>query len=174
MAVLSACSLGHFVFNFRYKVPRAMNFNKTRELSKEFDFKERRCIPGNNYFKDRQKLKQNVENIPFVGIEISQTNKDAKGVLISSIIAGSPAEKAGLLPKDIITTFAGETVNNPEELYLQLLKHKVGDNIKITVSRNEQSIELNLTLSERPKTIKNIDKDEQTGPQDSGQTDKQT
>jgi len=35
----------------------------------------------------------------------------------------------------------------------------VGDNVKLTVSRNGQSLELNLTLSGLPNSIKNVEKD---------------
>ena len=158
-AVLSGCSLGHFAFNFKHKVPRGMNFNEKQNLREEFNFKDRQYNPENNSFKNKHMFKQNIENAPFVGIEMSQTTKDVKGVLVNSVIAGSPAEKADIKPKDIITAFDGKAVNNPSELYSQVLSHKVGDNVKLTVSRNGQSLELNLTLSGLPNSIKNVEKD---------------
>lgn len=174
MAVLSGCSLGHFVFNFKYKIPHGMNFNEKRKLPEEFNFKDKQCNPKNNFFKNKHMFKQNVENIPFMGIEMSQTNKDVKGVLVNSVITGGPAEKAGIKPQDIITAFDGKAVNSPYELYSQVLSHKVGDNIKLTVSRNGQSLELNLTLSGLPNSIKNVEKDKRNNLQNSGQENKQT
>ena len=162
MTVLSACSLGYFAFNFKNKISHGMNFNEKRDLSEEFNFKDRQCNPENNFFKNKHMFKQNTENTPFVGIEMSQTTKDVKGVLVNSVITGSPAEKAGIKPQDIITAFDAKTVNNPYELYSQVLSHKVGDNVKLTVSRNGQNLELNLTLSGLPNNIKNIEKDKQT------------
>jgi C-terminal processing protease CtpA/Prc len=174
MAVLSGCSLGHFAFNFKYKMPDRMNFNEKRKIQEEFNFKDRQCNPENNSFKNKHMFKQNLENIPFVGIEMYQTTKDVKGVLVNSVITGSPAEKAGIKPQDIITAFDSKAVNSPYELYSQVLSHKVGDNVKLTVSRNGQSLELNLTLSGLPESIKNLEKDKQNNSQNSEQENKQT
>ena len=159
MVVLSGCSLGHFAFNFKHRIPNGMNFNEKRNLREEFNFKDRQRNPENNYFKNKHMFKQNAQSIPFMGIEMFQTTKDIQGVLVNSAIAGSPAEKAGIKPQDIITAFDGKAVNSPYELYSQVLSHKVGDNVKLTVSRNGQSLELNLTLSELPNSIKNVEKD---------------
>jgi len=174
MAALSACSLGHFAFNFKHKIPNGMNFNEKRKLPEEFNFKDKQCNLENNFFKNKHRFKQNVENIPFVGIEMSQTTKDVKGVLVNSVIVGSPAEKAGIKPQDIITAFDAKAVNSPYELYSQVLSHKVGDNVKLTVSRNGQSLELNLTLSGLPNSIKNVEKDKRNSLQNSEQENKQT
>ena len=174
MTVLSACSLRQFAFNFKYKVPKGISLNEKRKLSEEFKFKNKQCNPENNFFKNKRMFKKNVENIPFVGIEMSQTTKDVKGVLVNSVITESPAEKAGIKPQDIITAFDGKAVNSPFELKTQVLSHKIGDNVKLTVSRNGQNQELNLTLSGLPNNLKNIDKDKQNSLQNSEQESKQT
>ena len=172
MAVLSGCSLGHFAFNFKHKVFRGMNFNEKQISPEKFNFKDRQYNPKKNYFKNKHMFKQNAENIPFMGIEMSQTTKDVKGVLVNSVITGSPAEKADIKPQDIITAFDGKAVNSPYELYSQVLSHKVGDNVKLTVNRNGQSLELNLTLSGLADSIKNIKKDKQNSLQNLEQENK--
>ncbi|MBE3089941.1 MAG: hypothetical protein IMZ45_02755, partial [Actinobacteria bacterium] len=65
-------------------------------------------------------------------------------------------------------------VNSPHELQAQVLSHKAGDNIKLTVSRNGQSLELNLTLAGLPNNMKNIEKDKQNSLQNPEQENKQT
>ena len=172
MAVLSGCSLGHFAFNFKHKIPHGMNFNEKRKSPEKFNLKDRQCNLENNSFKNKHMFKQNGENGPFMGIEMSQTNKDVKGVLVNSVITGSPAEKAGIKPQDIITAFDGKAVNSPYELYSQVLSHKVGDNVKLTVSRNGQSLELSLTLSGLLNSIKNVEKDKRNSLQNSEQENK--
>jgi len=69
--------------------------------------------------------------------------------------------------QDIITAFDGKAVNSPYELYSQVLIHKVGDSVKLTVSRNGQSLELNLTVSGLSDSIKNVEKDKQNSLQNS-------
>ena len=96
---------------------------------------------------------------------MSQASKDVKGVLVNSVITGSPAEKAGIKPQDIITAFDGKALNSPYELYSLVLSHKVGDSVKLTVSRNGQSLELNLTLAGLPNSLKNIEKDKRNSLQ---------
>ena len=174
MAVLSGCSLGNFAVNFKHKVFRGMNFNEKQISPEKFNFKDRQSNPGNNRFKNKHMFKQNIENIPFVGIEMSQKTKDVKGVLVISVITASPAEKAGIMPQDIITTFDGKAVDNPYEFKAQVFSYKVGDNVKLTVSRNGQSLELNLTLSGLPNGPNSIEKNKQNCCQNSKQEDKQT
>jgi len=174
LAILSGCSLGHFAFNFKNKISHGMNFNEKRNLPEKFNFKDRQRNPENNYFKNKHMFKQNAQSIPFMGIEMFQTTKDIQGVLVNSAIAGSPAEKAGIKPQDIITGFDGVAVNNPIELKLLVRSHEVGDTIKLTVSRNGQSLELNLTLSGLPDSIKNIEKDKRDSLQNPEKENKQT
>ena len=174
LVILSGCSLGHFAFNFKNKISHGMNFNEKRNLPEKFNFKDRQRNPENNYFKNKHMFKQNAQSIPFMGIEMFQTTKDIQGVLVNSAIAGSPAEKAGIKPQDIITGFDGVAVNNPIELKLLVRSHEVGDTIKLTVSRNGQSLELNLTLSGLPNIIKNVEKDKRNSLQNSEQENKQT
>jgi C-terminal processing protease CtpA/Prc len=172
MAVLSGCSLGRFAFNFKQRIPHGMYFNEKRIPSEEFNFKDRQCILRSNRFKNKHMFRQNLENIPFVGIEMSQKTKDIKGVLVNSVVTASPAEKAGVMPQDIITTFDGKAVDNPYEFKAQVFGHKVGDNVKLTVSRNGQSLELNLTLSGLPDGPNNVAKNKQNCCRDLEQENK--
>jgi C-terminal processing protease CtpA/Prc len=160
MAALSGCSLGRFGFKFKHMGLNSRNFNEKQESQEKSNFKNKKM------------LKQNSENIPFIGIEMSQPSKDIKGVLVNSVIVGSPAETAGIKVQDIITAFDSQPVNNPVELYNQVLKHKVGDIIKITVSRNGQNLELSLTLASKQDIVKNIEQNKQNSQQDSGQDKK--
>lgn len=59
-----------------------------------------------------------------------------------SIVVGSPAEKAGLKEKDIITKIDGTAIDENNSLTSLIGKHKVGDEVTLTVLRDgkEQSI----------------------------------
>ena len=172
MAVLPGCSLGHFAFNFKQKISHGMNCNEKRILPEEFNFKGRQCILRSNRLKNKHMFKQNLEDIPFVGIEMSQKTKDIKGVLVNRVVTASPAEKAGVMSQDIITTFDGKAVNNPYEFKAMVFNHKVGDDVKLTVSRNGQNLELNLILSGLPDGSKSIEKNKQNCYRDLEQENK--
>lgn len=68
----------------------------------------------------------------------------------SPIISGSPADKAGLQEKDIITEIDGVTVDQTHSLLSLLGRHAVGDKVTITVIRNGDGMKLDATLEAAP------------------------
>jgi len=85
---------------------------------------------------------------PFMGIEMGQNSSNIKGVYIKSIVAGKPAEQAGIKQGDIITEFDGVKTETPYELLAQVIRHNVGDSVTIKISRDDKIIDTNLTLVE--------------------------
>jgi len=84
------------------------------------------------------------------------------GVLVSGVIQGSPADKAGLLPGDIIVKLAGYdvTVQFNEELPLfnQVVNERtIGQKVPIVIMRDNREILLYIAPQEReylrPKTV---------------------
>jgi S1-C subfamily serine protease len=73
--------------------------------------------------------------------------KQAKGALVNSIIKGSPADKAGMLQGDVITSLNGAEVKDPSHLQRLVAEAGVGKTAKVTVFREGKSIELNMTLA---------------------------
>ena len=73
------------------------------------------------------------------------------GALITEVIKGSPAEKAGLLAQDIITAVNGRTIKSGEALRAQLDGYEAGTVVKLTIQRPENNsykeIEIRVTLS---------------------------
>ncbi len=72
-----------------------------------------------------------------------------KGVKIGSIIANSPAEKAGLKVDDIIISVDKQTVNDLRTYSNVLKKYKEGDTINITVLRQNKKKIFKLKLTAR-------------------------
>ncbi len=65
--------------------------------------------------------------------------KKPGGILLTKVLSGSPAERAGLAVGDIITEINGTRVQDKVH-YLQLLRNYVkGQKLKITVYRNKKS-----------------------------------
>lgn len=90
-------------------------------------------------------LKPNFEVVPrgFVGIEFD----DAGGsVMVKKVLPGSPAEKAGFKPGDVIEAIKATNVGTGEDLAKALAKAGVGTKLRITVKRDGQTQELNLEL----------------------------
>jgi len=84
---------------------------------------------------------------PFLGFQPDETAPDCR---IKEIFPNSPSEKAGLLPGDLITSFDGQKVPNFGELMLKLGSHKPGDEVRIDVKRDGETVKLKITIGRRP------------------------
>src|SRR5215203_98366 len=88
-----------------------------------------------------------------------------KGVLVDSIVKDGPADKVGVNGSitdqygkkhggDIITAIDGRIVNQNEDLISYIAENKkVGDKITLTIYRNGQFLDLEMTLQERPSPL---------------------
>lgn len=64
----------------------------------------------------------------------------------SAIISGSPADKAGLKEKDIITAVNGVKIGSAGSLSTLIGEYKPGDTVQLTVIRGGNEIAVNVTL----------------------------
>jgi len=75
------------------------------------------------------------------------------GALIEDVAAGGPADDAGVQAGDFITAIDGITVKNFDQLISYLFTSKSpGETVTLTVIRNGQEMQIDLTLGTRPKT----------------------
>lgn len=72
------------------------------------------------------------------------------GALIGEVVPGSPAEKAGLLPDDIITDIDGKPLAENFTLADAVAAKKPGDALKMKVFRDGKTIDLTATLVAPP------------------------
>ena len=75
--------------------------------------------------------------------------KTQKGALISDVVEGDPAEKAGLRAGDVITEINGKPVNNSHDLLLMIAALRVGENVKVRVIRDGQEKTFQISIAER-------------------------
>ena len=69
------------------------------------------------------------------------------GVIVIAVEEGSPADEAGLRPNDIITAINDEDVTNVAYLKYYLYQYSVGETVTLTVYRNGEMVDLEVTLS---------------------------
>lgn len=72
-----------------------------------------------------------------------------EGVVVRSVQAASPAEKAGLKQYDVITEFDGHKITSATDLQSQLYQKQVGDTVDITYyhEKEKKTASVKLTLS---------------------------
>jgi serine protease Do len=76
--------------------------------------------------------------------------KDTKGVLISDVIADSPAAKAGLKPGDILLEFDGKKVEAPADLQRTVGLAQPGHEAKMKVWRDQGEKTVDIKIGEAP------------------------
>lgn len=74
----------------------------------------------------------------------------SKGALVNEVNPGSPAEKAGLRPGDVIVDIDGAAVDGSKAVQRNVLNRRVGQALSIGVFRDGQSIKLGATAGEAP------------------------
>ncbi|WP_454831521.1 DegQ family serine endoprotease [Pseudoxanthomonas wuyuanensis] len=73
---------------------------------------------------------------------------DTRGALVAEVLEDSPAEKAGIEPMDVITSFNGVAVNQSSELPPLVGALTPGSRAKVTVLREGKPREFTVTLTE--------------------------
>lgn len=76
-----------------------------------------------------------------------------KGVVIVEIAPGSAADRAGLVPGDIIVSINGHDVLYLAQLFDRLFSYYPGDIVTITYFRDSIRAEVTVTLGERPEFL---------------------
>ncbi|WP_420456270.1 S1C family serine protease [Rubrivirga sp.] len=72
----------------------------------------------------------------------------ARGLVVTSIESDSPAERAGLLPRDVIVSIQDEAVTSNEDVRDRLVDSRAGDAVRLGVVRRGQTLTVDLTLGE--------------------------
>jgi S1-C subfamily serine protease len=73
------------------------------------------------------------------------------GVDIENVVAGSPAQQAGIASGDVVTTFDGQSVSTPEQLEHLMVPHSPGNKVTITwVGVTGQSHTATVSLASGP------------------------
>jgi serine protease DegQ len=78
--------------------------------------------------------------------------KDTAGVLISGVLEGGPADKAGMKPGDVLTQVNGQAVNDVVTLLNRIAQTSPGDETKINLLRKGKPMTLMVQVGKRPKS----------------------
>jgi serine protease Do len=107
-----------------------------------------------------------------IGIEFNAQENPAiarvygvqSGITVSSVVAGSPADHAGLKVGDTIFAVDGKQVKNGDELVADIASRKPGDKITLGYFRNGKKEETAVTVADRAKLFASrLGEDEESG-----------
>ena len=143
---------------------------RTRDIGNQIgEFRIGFAVPSNTVISLLPQLKTSAEvKRPWIGIagqpvskEMTETLGFPKGVYVSRVSRPSPAARAGLDPflsfpgdekGDIITAIDGKTIGSIDDMVSYLNSKSPGDEVKLSVYRDSQNVELWLTLDPWPDT----------------------
>jgi serine protease Do len=126
------------------------------------------AIPMDEAIRVSEQLRQNGRvTRGRIGVQIGDVTKEvaesiglgtAQGALVRSIESGSPADKAGLEPGDIITRFDGKPIEKATDLPRLVGNTKPGTRSNLVVFRRGVSKEFSVTIAELEpvKTTKSV------------------
>jgi membrane-associated protease RseP (regulator of RpoE activity) len=86
----------------------------------------------------------------WLGVQIVQA---ADGATIASVIAGSPAENAGLQRGDVIKAIDGTSVSDVQAIHDALKDKNPGDTVKVSITRDNNAQDVTVTLEAPPTPI---------------------
>ncbi|GAQ95297.1 serine protease Do [Thermodesulfovibrio aggregans] len=78
--------------------------------------------------------------------------KELKGAVVTDVVEGSPAEKAGLMRKDIIISFDGKEVEDSAHLRNMVVNTSPGKTVTLEIIRNGKYYTVTVTIGELPAT----------------------
>jgi serine protease Do len=82
---------------------------------------------------------------------IARVYGGGSGVTVSTVVAGSPADQAGLKVGDTITAVDGKKVTKGNELVSDIASRKPGSKVGLTFVRNGKQQETSVTIADRAK-----------------------
>lgn len=107
----------------------------------------------------------------YLGVQIESLSDDtakavglpnANGALVTGVIEGSPAAKAGIKRGDVILEINGETVKDNRELARKIAALQVGQTATFTVWRDGAKIKIKVTAAKRDLTAQAVQPGEGT------------
>ncbi|KPJ82880.1 MAG: hypothetical protein AMS17_18460 [Spirochaetes bacterium DG_61] len=96
----------------------------------------------------------NIQDITPEMAKSLKLKEQVKGAIVTDVVPGGPAEKAGVEQGDIIVQYNGNKVDDVTQLRNMVAATSPGDSAKVTVLRNNKEMELSMTVGDLAKAQK--------------------
>ncbi|HEV2215349.1 MAG TPA: trypsin-like peptidase domain-containing protein [Terracidiphilus sp.] len=90
---------------------------------------------------------------PSLSAAVNRVYGFKNGVLVQEVQPGGPADKAGLLPGDIITTVDGRAIKDGDDLVNEIAARRPGTTAQIGYSRDNKAATTTITVGDRDKVF---------------------
>jgi putative serine protease PepD len=94
---------------------------------------------------------------PYLGVAskddvVADGSAKRAAAVLSNVVSGTPADKAGLQAGDAIIAVDGNSIDGSLSLVAQIRQHTVGDKVTLKVVRDGKSRDVGVTLVAKPAT----------------------
>lgn len=98
----------------------------------------------------------------WLGVKLSELTLEAadnlgvspvRGVLVSSVLADQPADRAGVLSRDVILSVDDIVVDRPSEVLRVIKGTEVGNEVTLTIFRRGETFAVPVKLGTKPKAL---------------------
>ncbi|HOJ50810.1 MAG TPA: Do family serine endopeptidase [Spirochaetota bacterium] len=105
----------------------------------------------------------------YIGIYIQDVDENlakyykldkVEGVIVTDVQAGSPAEKAGLKPGDLIVKVNDKNVEDASSLISMISNTPPGGEVNLKIKRNNQEIDVKIIVGKRSEEVADINRGE--------------
>lgn len=94
---------------------------------------------------------------PWIGIKLQLGNavtmRDlvTQGVVVSSVVPGSPADRAGIKPGDVLVQSRQRPLHNPYDWEAERLELRVGEDVPLVIRRGGQDLKVSVRVADLPE-----------------------
>jgi serine protease Do len=90
-----------------------------------------------------------VESIKPEVAKLLNFTRETASPIVTSVLSGSPAEKSGVMPYDLVLSINGKNIPDPDTMSELLQKSKTGDVWELIVVRNNKEKKIKITIARK-------------------------
>lgn len=149
--ILSAFTGAHSEYHTPRDTPELLNYEGAAEVAKLMALIARDVLASSEPlpFTDQPVPKTAVTSLRAYLGTIPNYTRQVKGAPLDGVAKGGPAEKGGLKGGDVIVELAGRKIENIYDYTFAIDALKIGEEVKVVVERNGQTVELKVTPQSR-------------------------
>ncbi|MEQ9410821.1 MAG: M28 family peptidase [Fuerstiella sp.] len=152
--ILSAFTGNHGEYHTPRDTPEKLNYEGISQIARLMDLVCRNLISRprmpDYVMQTKPTDGQRRANLrAYLGTIPDYAESDTKGVVLSGVAKGGPADKAGVRGGDVIIGVAGKSIENIYDYTYAIEALKIGQEVEITVSRKGKDVTLKITPGSR-------------------------